>query len=348
MDLVVEAVYGLREFRDAQAKAYQGADGAWDKIHDRPSMVFVAPEYMFAKAGDQFTHDRLRLPDEKTNIEKALKELSADLGTSAVLAPGSISYVEPLVLNPAKKAEIEQRLKMGIGATKLAIAAATAQADADGAYWRKEYNNFPIRIPGFLDNAIKAQTRAARLRTIKPQQSSVAPQTPTANQKQALLNSGDVKFVAKNEMVLYHKGKDVARYAKIADYGEVPLTRYAAGLDCTIFIPGLKPGRATVGGIPWGVEVCFDHNLGVLSVAKTEALPMVHLLCSAAVDREEKHSVVKPGGYVIHSSSNSKQCGIWRKDLQNNTYAKIQKSDKLSVMGGEGTLYEYVIELNLS
>jgi hypothetical protein len=348
MDLVVEAVYGLREFRDAQAKAYQGADGAWDKIHDRPSMVFVAPEYMFSKAGVQFTDDRLRSLDEKTAIEKELKSLSADLGSSAVLAPGSISYVEPLVLNPAKKTEIEQRLKMGTSATKRAIDAAITRADEEAVTNRDLYAKYFGIARGFMDKAILAQAKAAGLRALKPQQALGAPNTPSTKHKQDSLDRGDVKFVARNEIVLYHKGKDVARYAKIADFCEVPQSRQAAGATCTVFVPGLKPGRATVGGVPWGVEICFDHNLGVLNAAKTDVLPLVHLLCSAAVDRDEKHSVVKPGGYVIHSSSNPLQCGVWRKDLQNNTYAELQPVQTENVMGGAGQLLEYVIDLNLS
>jgi hypothetical protein len=102
-----------------------------------------------------------------------------------------------------------------------------------------------------------------------------------------------------------------------------------------------------VGGVPWGVEICFDHNLGVLSAVKTEVLPLVHLLCSASVDRDEKHSVVKAGGYVIHSSSNVRQCGVWQKDLKNNAYAALQPIQTEQVMGGVGQLHEYVIDLNL-
>jgi hypothetical protein len=356
MDLVVEAVYGLREFRDEQAKAYNAADGAWDRIHDRPSMVFVAPEYMFSKAGKALTGDRLRSGAEKDAIEKELKAFSSGLGTGAILAPGSISYVEPLgAWDQASKAVIEPRLKMGANATKLALEGAATKTEADAASVKKLPAGYYGR-PGagryytaaeLLAQATRLQGVAAGYRALKPQQKSIVPHTPSTKEKQESLDRGDVKFVARNEMVLYHKGRDVARYAKIADFCEVPQSRQAAGANCTVFVPGLKPGRATVGGVPWGVEICFDHNLGVLSAAKTDVLPLVHLLCSAAVNREEKHSVVKPGGYVIHSSSEEQQCGIWRKDLQNNSYDKVQPVSTLSVLGGVGKLFQYVIDLNL-
>jgi hypothetical protein len=346
MDLVVEAVYGLRDFRDAQAKAYQGADGAWDKIHDRPSMVFVAPEYMFAKRGRPGVDDRLCTLDEKNAIEKQLKTFSAELGTGVILAPGSISYVEPLLWNPAKKAEIEQRLKMGTSATKRAIDAAIVRADQVVVSARVAA---AVPYAGLIAamELTNAQAKAANLRALKPQQTALAHKTPSAKKKQDSLDGGGVKFVAKNEMVLYHKGRDVARYAKVGDYQEVPESRQVAGPNCTIFIPGLKAGRATVGGVPWGVEICFDHNLGVLNAAKTEALPLVHLLCSAAVNRDENHTVVKAGGYVIHSSSDDRQCGVWQKDLKDNKYAALAPIQKESVLGGIGEMREYVIDLNL-
>src|SRR5262249_33923807 len=142
------------------------------------------------------------------------------------------------------------------------------EAANNATYWREK-----ARLTG----------EAAHIRGLNPQQERFAPNTPSVRQKKDALDAGDVRFLAKNEMVLYHRGRDIARYGKVADFNEVPAFLQGPGVaQRTVFVPGARIGRATVGGVPWGVEVCFDHNLGVLSNTPTEVLPRVHMLCSAA------------------------------------------------------------------
>lgn len=323
--IVREAAQALRDFRGVRMAAHKLRDGRWDNVDARPSMILAAPEYMLAKRGDPPDDDRLRDLHEKVAIEREMAQLSAAAGAGLVLVPGSIAYAENFANTPQALKEAQTRLGMGTKATKIALDAHVNKLKALGT-------------PDDL-------AQARRIGKFNPQRVGLAgDKTPTTQFKRIALNSGTVQFIAKNEVALFHRGREVARYAKICDFNEVAPSRIAG----TVFIPGAKIGRATVGGIAWGIEVCFDHNIGVLNNTAPETAPRVHLLCSAAVSRDDTKSVVQPGGYVVHASSDKDECGVWRRKLDGVGFADVPRLDKRSIRGGQGKLLCYEIELDVA
>jgi hypothetical protein len=319
-NIVRAGVTALTNFRATRIAAHPVRDVRWESPDSRPSMTFVAPEYMLAKAGNPPYADRLRTLAEKNTIEAEMKLLSSTVGAGLVLAPGSIAYFQDFANTPQALKEAQTQLGTGTEATKIALRehAAGIQSGGDLA-------------------------QAERVRKWNPQKISLAGNTtPTIQAKRRALNSGAVQYIAKNEIALFHKGRDVARYAKICDFNEVSPTRAH-----TVFVPGAKIGRATVGGIPWGVEVCFDHNIGVLNNTGTTTAPRLHLICSASVARNEAKSVIQPGGYLIHSSSDAAECGVWRRNTAGAGFTATARLDLMSVSGGQAWLLCYEIELDL-
>ncbi|MFY9513084.1 MAG: hypothetical protein WAQ05_19135 [Rubrivivax sp.] len=321
--IVQDAATALRNFRGTRIATRPLRDARWESVDSRPSMILAAPEYMLAKRGRAGKDDRLRDLHEKNTIEQAMRLLSSTAGAGLVLVPGSIAYAENFANTAQALKQAQTQLGMGTKATKIAINELIDQRKAKATP--------------------EALASAKRLGKLNPQAISLAgKKTPTTQFKRTLLNNGAVQFIAKNEVAMFHRGKEVARYAKICDFNEVAPSR----VGDTVFIPGAKIGRATVGGIPWGIEVCFDHNIGVLNNTPTETAPRVHLLCSASVSMEETKSVVQAGGYIIHSSSDKVECGVWRRNLNGVGFTAVNRLDKQNIRG-QAKLLCYEIELDL-
>jgi hypothetical protein len=94
------AVNVLKQYRDQPIAA--APSPRWGNVQGRPSLVFVAPEYMFVREGFQLSvaHDLKRncfpeKPDRKLAIGE-MQRIGSEYGKQLVFVPGSIASREAL------------------------------------------------------------------------------------------------------------------------------------------------------------------------------------------------------------------------------------------------------------
>lgn len=330
LPLLDAAVRALVAYRDQLAGAAATGNDVktktlWANPTGRLSMIFAAPEYMFmapCASGLSNTSDE-RFLDETANTQilTALQGISERYGAQLLFVPGSIAYKKPFLKAndcsediAARYAKVQQRLDLGA-------------AQIESVYTKAGYTvdrNFARAQP--LSSPMSGQ--AAR----------------TTDDKLSMLRKGANNrfrdtFLGLNKMYMYHRGKVIATYRKKCDFHEV-LPGYT---QRTIFVPGYKSGRATVAGIPLGLEICLDHGTGVLADtgSATGDLPFIHMLASAFVSIEPGNVRVRNGGYVIHASSEESVNGAWRV-----TPGGVQRVANQPINVGNGVLHVGEMELN--
>jgi hypothetical protein len=327
--MIRTAVQQLHLYRDNLIAAAAG-DQMWDNPTTRPSMILVAPEYMFASHGFQLQvgadlqRNRFMSVADKNTVIQNLRLLSNQYGNQLVMAPGSIAHRDPLVVPGAPgylasvnrtKAHIRQ------AATNLNnLRPQAAGAPAIPAMDRRHAGNF------WQHPALPPLTGRDRKTEIEGSVMAAIPY-----------------FVGHNTMSVYHNGRVVASYEKRAGFHErLP----HAGHHNTVFLPGLTSGRKTVGGIDMGCEICLEHGIGILRATPGAAAnpPSIHMVCSASVGTNAANVQIRNNGYFLHASSSNAQTEIKQKTAAGGLGANI--ATHLVNFGG-ATLKIAEIELNI-
>lgn len=314
-----QAVAKLKDYRDTQIKSNEPK---WQNADGRPSMAFIAPEYMFAQPtpnqyGHQFMQERFVGENDKNKIVSELTNISEKYGKSLILAPGSIAYKVPL-----NEARYQKAIKdINSGRDLLGL-----------------NDNDPVTASPWVHH--------------DPWTGNKTPYSALSSntKKQDLLigKTGTGGFIAKNTVFAFNRGKIIADYTKRTDFHEV--LNYGAGTH-TQFVPGVTPGRMTVGGVTFGAEICYDHNRSILKNTPTidpkAADPEVHLLCSAYVDFKADSSRMRVGGYVAHGCNQHVHSGVWRKS-PNAPHNVVPVAGKQIAKIGGGELDVYEIEVKMA
>lgn len=115
-------------------------------------------------------------------------------------------------------------------------------------------------------------------------------------------------YIAHNACVGYLNGETVVRYFKHAGYNEV-----LSNSSSVIFSPGRSSGEFTCDEFRFGLEICRDHNEGVLRSRSDERTFHIQFVLSASVNEVTGNMPLVDGGYFIHASANHLQCTIKRK-----------------------------------
>lgn len=112
--------------------------------------------------------------------------------------------------------------------------------------------------------------------------------------KQRMLIRGlpEAQYVAYNTAYLFY-GTQTYKYHKMNDASEMD-----RGDLNTIFIPGSARGIYQIGGFTIGIEICADHDIGMLNQEVD-----IHIVTSASVGRKEANIKAKDGGLFIHASN---------------------------------------------
>jgi predicted amidohydrolase len=265
----------------------------WAGASGRPSLVLVAPEYMFVRRGfrlqaaTDLKRNRFLEKGDRDNIIAELQKLSAEFGKQLIFVPGSIASREELPAHGS--ADRNEAVKMA------------KQHIRTSAQWILNYD------PNLTPKEVMKVETANPLGGYK----AITPRQKIHKLREMDKATTGKQYLADNVAYLFNNGKQLARYAKHGDFHE----RLPQAATHTIFVPGIAPGRATVGGINFGIEICLDHGLGTLKNTKavTGELSRVHLLCSAAVEPELGAIAVRDGGYFIHASSELAWTSIQRK-----------------------------------
>jgi hypothetical protein len=82
-----------------------------------------------------------------------------------------------------------------------------------------------------------------------------------------------------------------------------------------VFVPGGRSGVAEIEGLNFGLEICLDHNMGILSRQLRQGKTLdVQIILSDFVYNNPGAVVVRDGGYVVHASTHPEQAGVWQKN----------------------------------
>ena len=132
--------------------------------------------------------------------------------------------------------------------------------------------------------------------------------SPTIQTKLGRLEKGgEIDHFVRNVMVVYLNGSVVATYSKMADKGE------ARGDVPGVYIPGRKCGLVDpLHGRSFGFEICYDHEIGVLKALAGTTVDF-HVIASAFVTNNTQQMIAKPGGFVLHASSEAKHSTVYYK-----------------------------------
>lgn len=313
----------INELISYRSKQVAKASSRWQGASTRPSLVLVAPEYMFVARGfrlatvSDLSRNRFLEKAARDNIMGDLQELSASFGKQLILVPGSIASRE--LLPPHGTTDRNEAVAMA------------KQHISTSAQWILNYQ------------PTLTQKEVMKVETASPLggRTAITPREKVKKlDKMATATTGR-HYLAENVSYLFNNGKALARYAKHGDFHE----RLPGASTRTVFVPGIAPGRATVGGINFGIEICLDHGLGTLKNTEsvTGSLSSVHLLCSAAVEPDLAAIAVRDGGYFVHASSNLGWTSIQRK--KGATWVPPLEPDTATISGH--TLKMGTIELDL-
>jgi hypothetical protein len=286
-----------------------------EKIGDAPprwALMFVAPEYLFARSD----REHLITEAEKRDVVLRLQALSREW-PEMIMVPGTIAWKKPAERpvderfkkdpKTGKRTGPEKTLsRFGKFSDRMTRAGmerlALAEHSIDQQY--KGYSeNARLAMEPYRQESVKQERRLA----VKGAQDAIS----TLIEK--LDTAPERCFLARNTLYAFYNGAEVGRYHKRADYYEVFADESDGGY--VIFEPGAPgdghPNHFTANDIRFGVEICKDHAAGYLSQLSGGTRPDVQVLVSAATPLVTEHVFVNPGCFVVHASSDAECTGVW-------------------------------------
>jgi len=312
--------------------------------------ILVAPEYFFQKIHKpEKGKSRQYSEDFKRFIEMELTQLSHDFPGILIIA-GTIAWKKNMLSDPqteeniwgGQQPDITQALGRIPTAQKLSFkhysyskvmrGITSDQAKYDQKYMSKSGDHSYLKAL----EALQGQKQYFFGRNSRDN----APDNSQEHKIDSLLAMRDTPqlrdaLLSRNTAYAYLNGKRVHKYHKGSDYQEVidqGQNFYVSGTKSPIIPPNL------VDGMRIGMEICLDHNCGVLAkhlalhqgdLLDDEKAPLdIHLILSAAVSNQPANQRMKKDGYLIHSSSREHDClyqdGSGKKLLANQINRSMQ------------------------
>lgn len=128
---------------------------------------------------------------------------------------------------------------------------------------------------------------------------------PSMNAKYQALRDGKATTFCRNRAYLLLGGTQVARYDKQYDYRESTANQP----DEMIFVPGTSNQLPAIGGLKFGMEICFDHWNGAL---KTRGIAVhLHIVISDLVSTTTTNFNLQNGGFFIHASTHPAETKLY-------------------------------------
>lgn len=273
-------------------------DGCRDKIKDLGKTqlaeglpfkgMVICPEYFFA---DFKNNQRLPLSEtKKENLHRLLLKMSAEY-PDILLIPGTLFYEKSLdrpdyakykmVKSGKHTGEREGELKTGDRREKVVqkMHTALSVASSSGNTWGIETTYLDKNLGGVDVLSMNAKYRALR--------------------------DGTATSFCRNRAYLLLGGTQVARYDKQYDYKEST----ASQPDEMIFVPGTTNQLPEIGGLKFGMEICFDHWNGAL---KTRGIAVhFHIVISDWVSTTTTNFNLQNGGFFIHASTHPDETKLY-------------------------------------
>jgi predicted amidohydrolase len=248
--------------------------------NDKYHALFVAPEYFFAN--QRSLNDRFFQHGVKRWIMSALSAVAEDFPRLLII-PGTVLWTKQVSrgANDPKSAARVDRVKARYGAVSGLLEPRRAHIEnvhgeefGDTSF----YVNAQSNEPGWTHEG-----RFARY-----ENDTVTPSF--------YLGAVGGSLIAQNTAYVA-KGKTILKYHKVGNSAEV----HGEGGEL-VFAPGSIAGTFKMGDVRYGLEVCMDHWLGVLS--GSGAAPVhVQVITSSSTPNRAFHYHVRSGGLLVHSST---------------------------------------------
>jgi hypothetical protein len=284
----ISAMKGLHRARRRLDQLRQGVRAAYERVQTDISThppqpgdyltVFLAPEYFFAR--DCESQHRFIEREEKHDIVRGLAALSLECPRT-LLIPGTVPWWRPLyqgVDDNDRVAELRRRIH----------SAKIKQKTSMGC-------RYP-RLPGW-GFATPSNNVARPKASADWDQGKRDIQTLIADPDQD-------PYIAQNTAYIAYEGK-VLKYHKRANFKELN----GESEHSVVYAPGSVSGRFSVGPLLFGLEVCLDHDIGMLGGGSG---PSVHvqIVVSASVRFKLRHRHIVKGGVFLHADCQQKDTEI--------------------------------------
>ncbi len=272
LDARLEALAGaVRTARTAMAEQ------AEREHEERPIYIFAAPEFLFVRSPTE--HHLTEV--EKERVRARVLVISRE-NRDVVVIPGTVAWVKTADRPP------ERQVSRRTGQAK------PAQRDLR-KYAREYRHNLPAKGP------FPRLEEVGQDRFMRDQLGEFADR---------LAVSDPTLKIARNTAFLAYDGT-IHTYHKKFEAIEDGLSMEIMGHEDwrnTFFSPGTRSSTILLDGIRFGLEICADHNFGLLRARGRTT--HVEVLSSSYIGVFDDQVGVVPGGHLVHADS--KASGIYR------------------------------------
>src|SRR5579871_4720382 len=293
--------------------------------------IFAPPEYFFANryAGMEMTDGSMQPRGVDVTERNDLLDRLTDLSFQhrrILIIPGTIVWERPFKLQKLLAA-------MSYYGTRVnyvnAGEAQQTELICDWWYYRKgtrklicatdlqeerRVTGLPIPIKVLLPEDV------ARIRKLKPNLYAEMRQYAmlvrevglgevASFKKRMEAGAAPLQYMMSNAAYGFLNGEVVFMYSKQANFNE------EVGDTSLIFKPGGRNGVRDIEGTRFGIEICLDHDIGMLSRQARPDRPIdIQVVLSDAVQRKaESLSALRDKGWLIHAATAAPENGVWHK-----------------------------------
>lgn len=254
--------------------------------NDKYHALFVAPEYYFAN--QRSLNDRFFQHGVKRWIMSALSAVAEDFPRLLII-PGTVLWTKQVSRgqNDAKSAERVEKVKGRYDAVSGLLDPRRQHIqNVHGAEFgnTKWFIDAQSNEPGWTHHGqFEREENRPRYEN-------------STHMPSYYLDSVGGTLIAQNTAYVA-KGATILKYHKVGNSAEVD-----GEFDDVVFAPGSIAGTFKMGDVRYGLEVCMDHWLGVLS--GSGAAPVhVQIITSSSTPNRDFHYHVRAGGLLVHSST---------------------------------------------
>jgi predicted amidohydrolase len=279
--------------------------------------ILAAPEYLFSLRNNQ--GERIPISEkQRMMVEQQVLEVSRKY-PRMVMFPGTMFYCKDLIRPP------EAGLKFNDQGHR-----AEPKTTPDNR--RDRYAAKVSLVIQQLDKVFETPQDREAVRSKGVTRGNLSPAfSPSLNDIAARLADTNIHpKIVRNAAYMLLGGRRIAKIDKRSDFAE---TR-GASADDLAFIPGTEKQCPEIDNYRFGVEICFDHDNGVLRRRNLKDLRF-HVLLSDPAQVNEGNMTMMNGGFFLHASTDSDEFGVWQRDSKG-SIRPVQGED-----GGVISLSEY-------
>jgi hypothetical protein len=284
-------------------------------------VLLVAPEYQYTAPAKK------RTPMEewmKVEVEAGLR-LRSEANPTFLLVAGSSHYMKDEI---RPKGAAGHKVNPATGLRSIPTGDATRRLRAQQHLQDAQDKHVEMGLDYLnTQGAFGTDPNTGHVNVRVPALDSLAP---------VLQDPASTPRIVRNVAYMFLAGRRMATYDKQSDHSEA----LNNSPDAMMFIPGTAKHCPVIGGRRYGLEICYDHAIGVLKMRNPGDLQF-HLVMSDSVTTVPGHMAMSPGGYFVHASTDSAETCVYYSPPNGGGPGMIapQESDAF----GSGSVEYYIV-----